>query len=183
MWRGSHTHDEDMRTHMGAMLDVYKKYPDWKWYFVGKNPYWITNKMDSDRCFYTPFVNNARQYVEFLQSKRAAIHIVPLVDNTFNRSKSRVSHIEATLAGSACLTPNWQEWEGGRAYRYRDTETFHSELVRMVESPLEELAEVNKDSFTWVKENRALHRINEKRAEVLKFVMQKYDSHAALEIR
>jgi glycosyltransferase involved in cell wall biosynthesis len=167
LWRGSHTHFKDLIVHKEAILDIYKKYPEWKWFFAGYNAWFITEHMHQDRCFYAPFINNARQFIELLQAQRAAIHLVPLFDSEFNRSKSNVSKLEASIAGSATLVPDWEEFRGGEAFRYKDPADFHAKLEEMINTPLETLGEMANKDWEWVEKERSLDVINKTRIGIL----------------
>jgi hypothetical protein len=167
MYRGSQTHDRDTDTHKESILEAFTKYPEWTWFFVGYNPWRITEQMDSKRTFYAPFVPSARAYLEFLQSRRAAIHIVPLHDSPFNRAKSNISHLEGSIAGSAVLGPDWEEWQGGDIFRYKDPADFKTKLFDMLETPMDKLAEMNNRDWEWVLENRTLKKTNQLRMQII----------------
>lgn len=168
MWRGSHTHVRDLMTHQEALMAAFKEFPEWNWFFCGYNPWQMTDFMDSKRVLYMPFVNNARTYTEFLQSRRAAIHLVPLHDSEFNRAKSRVSQLEGALAGSHVLCPDWQEWQGGHSTQYKDPADFKTKLFEMLAMPLEKHGEINNADWGWVKENRSLEKVNELRIDLIR---------------
>lgn len=168
MWRGGHSHDRDLRTHADAILSAYEKNPDWSFCFMGWNPWYITEKMQANRVRYIPFSGEYVPYMKNLQKMRAAIHIVPLADNTFNRCKSRIAHLESAFAGSVCLAPAWKEWEGGECVHYEGVQDFENQLLNLMAAPLNKLGEQANRSWSWVTANRTLHYSNVKRRELFK---------------
>lgn len=168
MWRGSHCHFSDLHDHTEQILAAYREFPDWSWCFVGYNPTWITKHMDTEkRVRLVPFDNDYLNFISNMQKIRAAVQIVPLTPMDFNFAKSRVAHIEAALAGSAVLAPDWQEWEGGNIYRYSGAHDFQEKLFSMLKTPLENLAETNNKDWTWVEQNRTLTGVNEIRRGII----------------
>jgi hypothetical protein len=168
MWRGSHCHFADLDEYTEQILAAYREFPDWSWVFLGYNPTWITKHMDrKSRARIIPFTNDYIDFIQNMQNLRCAVQIIPLVHQDFNFAKSRVAHIEASLAGSAVLAPDWEEWQDGHIYRYSGKQDFQEKLFHMLKTPLEELAEVNKKDWIWVNENRTLGKVNEFRRAIL----------------
>ena len=168
LWRGSHCHFTDLHEYTEQLLAAYREFPDWSWAFVGYNPTWITKHMDMQkRCRVLPFDNDYLNFMSNMQRLRAAVQIVPLVTNDFNLSKSRIAHLEGSLAGSAILAPDWEEWQEGKLYRYSGADDFKEKLFHMLASSIEQLAEVNNQDWDWVVKNRSLNGINEFRRGII----------------
>jgi hypothetical protein len=167
MWRGGHTHMRDLMHHTDQIMAAYEAFPDWSFVFMGYNPWWITERMAPTRCRYVPFQPEYVYYMNDLCKMRAAIQIVPLDDSPFNRAKSRIAHIESALAGSVCLAPNWDEWQGGGVVNYASPGDFGKKLQELMGTPIETLGAMNNESWAWVSKNRVLDHTNELRAQLL----------------
>lgn len=167
VWRGSSCHKMDLFQHTEEILSVYNSHPDWSWVFFGDNPWWITNRMSPERFRHVPFHENYITYMMNLQKMRGAINIIPLVDNEFNRAKSRICHLESSLAGSVVLGPNWEEWQGSSMFRYGNKKEFKDTLNALIEMAPSQHAAINHHDWQWVKENRTLEKVNKLRSGVI----------------
>jgi hypothetical protein len=171
VWRGSHCHVRDIWEHTEIVKEVYKNYPQYAWCFFGYNPWWITDEMDKQRYRYVQFNNDFVSYMRNLQKMRGAINIVPLVDSEFNRAKSDIAHLEASFAGSASLIPDWEEWQGGETFKYKNKKDFRDQLIAMIETPIEKLGEINNRDWNWVINNRTVEHANKLRRGVIAMLM------------
>ena len=109
-WRGGASHIRDLDSFEPQIMELVKALPDWKWLFMGHKPYRIIEAFP-DRVF----TCNQLKYYDYMSEfwgLGSAIHIVPLVDNAFNRSKSNISALEGLYAGSWPIVPELgPEWE------------------------------------------------------------------------
>lgn len=167
VWRGSWSHNMDLWTHTAAIREAYEKFPDWSWCFFGFDPWWITADWSPNRYRHIPFDNIYTNFIGNLQKMRGAVHIVPLSDSPFNRAKSRISHLEASLAGSAVLTPDWEEWQDGGNVRYNGVQGFRDMFFQMLDAPVELHAKTNDEDWKWVSENRTLEQTNKLRKSII----------------
>lgn len=168
MWRGSGTHLRDMMEYSDEILEIYKEFQkDWVFYFMGWRPYWIWEKMSEQKRLYHGWVSGAIDLCNNLQAVRSAIHIVPLHDSEFNHAKSRISDLESTLAGSVCLGPNWEEWQGGHNARYSNPQDFYNKLKELIKTDQSDLLHRNSLHWKWIEENRTLENVNQLRKSVI----------------
>lgn len=179
-YRGSSTHDVDVRIHADIILEAYEKFPQYSWCFVGWNPHFITDAMSKDRMRHVHWISDPLVYMANLQKLRPAIGIVPLCDNQFNRSKSRIAHLELSLAGAMCVTPDWQEWQGSNTFKYSNPASFREQLFSALETPIERLGEMNNADWQWIKEHRSLDKVNVLRKEMLLAIKAKLSRANAL---
>jgi hypothetical protein len=102
-WRGAHGHDMDLWEHKDAIVETMRAHRDWKLYMFGHPPYFM------QRLLPEQFVHvRAMEYMDYMDAlydAAAAVHIVPLEDNEFNRCKSNISEMEASWAGSSVCYP------------------------------------------------------------------------------
>lgn len=171
MWRGSSTHMKDLMHHQDAILEAYKKFPNYSFAFMGYRPWFLEERMDPSRYRVLDFDNSYGNYMHNLIKFRSAIHIVPLYDHEFNRSKSNLSHLEGTVAGSMTLAPDWEEWRGTGGALYKNKQEFREKLFNLMDTPLESLSKMAQDNFTWIRENRSLNAITKIRLEVMRKYM------------
>lgn len=167
VWRGGASHFRDLHDQTDAIMQAYHTFPSWSFCWFGYNPTWITGKMHPDRSRYVPWNPDHITYMHNLQKMRGALHIVPLADHEFNRAKSRIAHLESSLAGSVCIAPDWREWQEGRLFSYGETRTFKQALFQALDTPMAELASMNRADFDWVQNNRSLEKVNKLRHGVL----------------
>jgi hypothetical protein len=166
MWRGSNTHLGDIFEFRKEILQVYKEFPQWQWFFLGWNPWPLTQEMKPG-TFGTATWASYPDFMNLLQNHCAPIHIVPLKDNVFNRSKSNISWLEGTFAGSAVLTPDWEEWDQPGALTYSNPSEFQSGLTRMINGTAE-LRKRQEESMVQINERFLLSKINPLRYDVLR---------------
>src|SRR6185295_502627 len=121
-WRGSKTHERDLMEFADPIIQFMKENKDWKIEFLGYNPWQITEQIDHSQVSHSksrePF-----EYMDYLKHLNPSIHIVPLHDSLFNRSKSNIAWIEATCAGAMVIAPDWDGWIN-TGYNYSDKGTF-----------------------------------------------------------
>lgn len=168
VWRGSHTHVRDLMQATPAIMDAYEKFPDWNFFFLGYNPWWITEKMRPERCQTLQFDGSYVNYMRNLSKIRGAVHIVPLADSEFNRAKSNISYLEASFAGSVALVPDWEEFRLPHTVRYTGTETFHSMMLELMSTSMDKLAQMANESWAWVRAYRSLDLMNDLRIDVMR---------------
>ncbi len=168
LWRGSHCHVRDLIMFQEAILHAYEKFPDYTFMFVGYNPWWITEKMNQERVRILPFDGSYVNYMRNMAKIRAAIQIVPLADISFNRSKSNIAFLEGSFAGSALLTPDWDDWAATPGVKYNGVTDFESKLFDLMSAPVEQTAKIAQDGFDWVERFRNLNLVNDLRVDVLR---------------
>ncbi len=139
------------------IVNIAIKHEDHTFGFLNYNPWFITEKIDNSRFFKGIDI---RQYFLQLQKERPKLLIVPLVDNEFNRSKSNIAWIEATLCGAVCIAPDFPEWRKPGVITYKDDKEFYSAFDWAINAYLDDM---NENSFKYIKENLMLTDINKLR--------------------
>ncbi len=168
VWRGSHCHVRDLQVHADAILHAYEKFPNYNFMFVGYDPWWITEKMNPERVRILQFDGSYLNYMRNLAKIRGAIQIVPLADIPFNHSKSNIAFLEGSFAGSAMLTPDFDDWKITPGIKYQGANDFEVKLFELMSTPLPELARIATEGFQWVEKYRSLNLMNDLRLDVLK---------------
>lgn len=155
-WRGSRTHDKDLSL-VHEQLKILQDFAEgWEIYFYGEIDYLTQDLLDLSRVKIFPY-SDTIDFFKAFKSSSAAIHIVPLEDNAFNRSKSNIAWIEASWAGAAVFASRLPE--------------FNQPGVQPIENflniKLEDLSQQVETSRSFIKENLLISKINHKRLNII----------------
>lgn len=164
-WRGSTSHKSDLEHFKTPIENVAKNHPELYWHWLG-----IDVRQIFEDVFEGEF-SPIRSHLPFLKElcdTNASIHIVPLEDNKFNRVKSNLAWLDATLAGSAVLGPDFEEWTGIPTVNlYYDVKHFETALEQMITHNGNLLEQMHNESWRYIQENLMTSKLNEKRLEIL----------------
>lgn len=169
-WRGSKSHLSDLRAYELQIKRLMQKYCDYEWGFFGVNPQeelgWDVEGVYSPPRNLFPFIMDLCEF-------NASLHWVVLEDNRFNRVKSNLAWLDATLAGSAVLAPRFEEWrhDGPIPYGYfaETTEiTFEHEFEHVLNPKSCDLKKCHEISWRYIQENLLTSKLNEKRREIVR---------------
>ena len=166
MWRGGHTHWDDLVTVVQSLMQISTTNPEWHFDFLAK---------EIDVRHITRFIPNSFYTGEMpllvcfqtMRIKKPGIFIHPLVDNQFNRAKSNISWIEATAAGAMCIMPDLPEFCKPGVVTYKDNDGFLKEVNYYMKHP-EARAEKFHESREYIMNKLCLSTVNEKRYDVIK---------------
>ena len=139
------------------VVELVKKTVDkYQWVFVGAFPPPLLSFVQSKKIEFHNWQSLA-DYPDFINSLNAQVMIAPLLDNSFNRSKSDIKFIEACVLGLPCLVQDMETYKNApeflkfktgedleqklesilknKAQYYRNTELFrHIGMQRLLES-------------------------------------------------
>jgi hypothetical protein len=145
-----------------------KKFPEWSWGFMGCTPWYITDHIK--KHFIKENIDIVR-YNRFMINLKPAIHMVPLVDSLFNRTKSNIAMIEAVSVGACCIAESLPEFEKPGVINYTD-KNFEYLFEKALKSK-----KFREESFLqtseYIKNNLLLSNINQKRLEIIEKVVKK----------
>lgn len=160
-WRGGTGHMGDLLEVKDEVIEAAKSNPDWTFHFLGFNPTFIT---DHIRHCHHPHADIIT-YLDRLQRLQPKIHVVPLTDHSFNRSRSCNAWTEATYAGAATIAPDFEEWQKPHITNYTKGKLFDA-LDHLMKNETE--AEyLMRNSWEYIKENLSLESINKLRFQVI----------------
>lgn len=168
-WRGSDTHRQDLLSVAENIWSVSERNPAWGWTFIGKDPWYITEKIKNyfqfDEC-------DIVTYNKFILDLRSAIQIVPLIQNNFNKGKSNIGWLEGTYCGSATIAPSLPEFDKPGVINYMDKEdSFGYYLEKAIKSKSFRQQKYI-ESYEYIKENLLLSTINKKRLEIVEMLYE-----------
>jgi len=121
-WRGSNTHDGDLYAHRQAFQPSDKTL----FRFMGALPWYFLKAYGGplETIHWDSFNGNIYSYFDQIRRIAPDCFVFPLEDNDFNRCKSNIAWIEATISGSAIIAPSYMlEFNKTPALTYADTET------------------------------------------------------------
>ena len=167
LWRGSHTHVRDISFYANEIIKLGNDFPDWKWVFVGWNPWQLLDHFRPGQLIYQEPIDPIQFYI-CLDQIRPQITFVPLFDSPFNRSKSNIGAIEGAYSGSAVFAPDWEEWKIPGITHYKDKNSFYFNLKKLMELSNEKRKELNHQIWGYIEQNLTLTKTNEARAQILK---------------
>lgn len=111
VWRGADFHRDDLEYGKSQYEQILRNCNRFEW--VGYMPAWAAVKTSAARIDYNMGIQ-AHKWFDYLQSLKLSIIWKPLVNNDFNKAKSNISLLEATVAGGICVSnfaglfPDWQ---------------------------------------------------------------------------
>lgn len=171
-WRGSKSHLTDLLFFGPAIHEAMKKYKEKIWYFFGINPFWTEWEADRPEIKWVEGMN-LLPFLRAMTHQNASIHMVPLVDTKFNRVKSNLAWLDATLSGSVVIAPNMEHWNRPGIPFHFESNNVKSFLNRIDEAfyilktQPETLAVANKLSWEYIMDNLLQSKLNGKRKEIL----------------
>ena len=105
VYRGSNSHDGDLFAHR----DAFREYENIEFIFMGCMPWYFYSNYGGQMTTIIQEAWNMDIFAYFQRLIQLKPHFVvfPLEDNTFNRCKSNIAAIEATVAGAVCIGPQY----------------------------------------------------------------------------
>lgn len=107
-WRGGPSHSRDILHFADDLKLIIKRDVDHRMLFMGSAPTYMLESDEftlRDRIHTIPVIKSPFRYLEVLRSMRPKIHVIPLVDDALNRSKSAIAAIESVMAGAVPVVP------------------------------------------------------------------------------
>lgn len=93
------------------VIDMVRRTVDkYQWIFVGSYPPKLADLVLRGKVEYHPW-KSLQEYPSFINDLNAQAMIAPLLDNSFNRSKSDIKYIEACTLGLPCLLQDMETYK------------------------------------------------------------------------
>lgn len=168
-WRGSPTHSEDLLTMGNALAQVSERKTNLRFKFYGFMPwFWldaIGNQVDYNSL---PHLN----YMMSLYTDAAGVHIAPLKDDVFRRSKSNIAWLEATIAGCPVIASDLPEWQKPGIITCTGEKQWRQEIDALCGDHVQQ--QLNwKESLTYIMENLTTDITNRDRVAILEALTKK----------
>lgn len=163
-WRGGAQHTVDLEAHMNDMISVVNegKIP---WVIMGSPPYQWTMKLSHD-LFELRQVDDVVKYLKNLYLLNPLIGVAPLANIEFNKAKSNIGYIEATISGAAYIGPDFlPEFNVPGIFHYGQKSI--SEVFNLLLDNRDILEKGQKEALSYVQDTLRLSVVNKKRLEIL----------------
>lgn len=180
-YRGGDSHSLDFDEHYDSIMEIYAEFPEYEWVFFGWCPDKIKENMEPSRLSIYKFAN-PWVYMRNLCEVRPEILIVPLQDTYFNKSKSDVSFLEATVAGAITFAPVFIDAfkKVTNLWLYPNTNLFQSQLSCLIN--IKDKKHLIEKSQKEVSTNRSLDQMNFKRYKSIKDVIEGFDTNVQIRL-
>lgn len=170
VWRGSHTHEEDLYEYREEIVELVNKHSDWQWHFMGDRRIFIGKhvrdaQMGGNAYFHQPTALSA--YFDVLYRLNPALCFVPLLLDTFNSSKSSIAWMETCYAGAGCVAPDLPEWKKPGISNYRNPQEFLEAADNAVYYLERGYTFFNDKGWAYIKDNLLLSEVNNLRYQML----------------
>lgn len=160
-WRGANKHDGDLYGVRSPLSGALAE-PAFQWMFFGNRPFYLSLKREQ----YQPW-NGIASYFHMFYTSGIDYLFVPLEANNFNRGKSNLAWIEATIAGAVTIAPmSLPEFDKPGVIRYKDNRHL-ADIFARIKAGKYDKAERVQASRAELQENYALSRVNVIRGAVL----------------
>ena len=167
LWRGASGHTDDLLTVFKEIIELQKERPDWSWIFVGDPDPELMKLLNPDITGIKGH-QHIQTFMKTLYDAAAAIQIIPLQNDEFNKSKSNCAWLEATAVGSAVVAPSFlPEFCKSGITNYDDAKDFKAKLLSLMDATQDERDALVRKSRFEVKKNYTLSTWNETRARML----------------
>lgn len=130
-WRGLDSHLDDLGSVLPVLKDVLRSNPDWSLLMFGSEHIkahafdYLTEGDDEQHprvnVTLAPWFNNPWGMINAWKGAAPYLHIYPLPDTAFNRSKPPAVWLEATAVGAAVIGPDLPEWRVPGMIHYRNS--------------------------------------------------------------
>ena len=107
-WRGSDSHRHDLLSFKLELQEIFDKYAEKEFHFTILNPRELGFRVKN--LVVHPAMSFFKYYKNLCEIN-ASHHIVLLEDTPFNRVKSHLAWLDATLAGSVVIAPDYPEFQ------------------------------------------------------------------------
>lgn len=158
VYRGGPSHSEDVYSHQTKIVRKINQNKDWEFRFIGSRFEAIEAKTGTNHTYTRPLT--LMQFFQYLYESNPTALFFPLLTNKFNASKSHISWLEATYAGAA-FYGNRKLNSFSRGIQ-GDIEQFFKDDLN-----LEEMKQLNDQSWNYIKTNLLLSYVNKQRVKRL----------------
>ena len=167
LYRGSNTHDADVYSHR----DAFREYDSVTWQFMGLQPWYLAKKYGGhlSTLNLNPFTSDVLSYFRKIQHMNPQFVIVPLEYSQFNKCKSNIAWIEATMSGAVCIAPKYlPEFAAVPCILYDNAAHLKEIIASIATQDVQAWATgAHQHSVEQMKERYSLSKINQARRVVL----------------
>jgi len=167
LWRGTMTHNRNLKTVAPEIIKLAEENPDWKFGFFGYDPIDITENMKNVVLMGAP---NAIETYKGLWHTHAHAGYYVLANNDHAQARSHISWLEYTFAGSASIVPNNKEFTRPGALNFSTPAEFYDLVTKVIKGEVDVQKQVE-ESWAHILENYLLSKVNLLRKEIIQKVV------------
>lgn len=156
MWRGGGSHIGDIYQPGVTewIVKMVNSNKNWDWYWLGQSFEWIEYRVKNKNFFHNPGGSTV-QFYKMMHEMNPQAFFYPLSDNIFNRGKSNCSWLESTFSGAAYFgKTEFPEFDKPGIRPLSD----FAYILKGNHS--DELEEMNKESWEYIKDALLLSKVN-----------------------
>lgn len=173
-WRGSNAHEVNLLEYKEEIEETAQGNQEWQFKFFGMKPNFFNRKFNYQHYTFVQLFDSFDRMKRF----SSKVHIVTLYDRPFNKSKSNICWIEATIAGSVVLAPDWEEWQKPGIVNYSSKEDFKVKLNGLLNGEYD-LGKHFNESKDYILNNLSLKKINKDRLKILQKLSVRKSDYSA----
>lgn len=163
IWRGGPGFHENLAEIGESMVKLAAANPTWKFIFMGHNPWQVSSRIKNHQFIgWMPYLN----YLQTICQLHASAFVYCLADNDHSRSRSNISWLEATFAGSTLLAKNLPEFQKPGCLTFANATEFEEKLTAIMSRQMD-LDAVCNESWEYICEHYMLSKQNVIRRELL----------------
>jgi hypothetical protein len=162
LYRGMRNHLPDIyayQQHFQQLID-----DGYKVKFIGVNPFFL-------RKYIFLQGRDLYKYFDYFRAMRVRALLFPMADTRFNHSRSNIAWIEATMAGTVCIAPDWEEWQCPGIIRHAPKD-FYATASALMKGEIDVEAHY-RASYEYIRENLVVSKVNALRAQVFEMAAQR----------
>lgn len=163
LWRGTESHQGDLKAFAPQLDRLIKNFPDVDFIFFGFYPWMLENRSQPNVTYLLK--RDIFQYFQMLEKIAPDVVIVPLEDNALNRAKSNIAHLETARFGSITVAPNWPEWHLPGIVNYNKPNDLAAAVRELLANP-PAINDVTADDWRYVERNLFLSTVNTDRLDI-----------------
>lgn len=169
LWRGSVTHEGDLLMAKNGI----KPYKKIGYHFIGHYPWMLHKDYDGhlEYITFTKWAKPTEEYFKFLLHAAPHYVFVPLENCLFNKGKSNIAWLEATLAGAACIAPAFMpEFSNVPCILFTSNKSLDG-VIKNIDSGADLRTDKYMESRAVIEKNYLLSITNLKRMELIKSLL------------
>jgi glycosyltransferase involved in cell wall biosynthesis len=167
VWRGNGSQVKNLSTVSQCILNVNKKYPDYRFVFFGFEPFDLTEQLKNHEC---PPAMPLADYFNALCHFHGKCLIYPLHYQDHSQARSHISWIEGTYANMAVLAYKNAEFTRPGCLNYSSLTEFQDTLEAIIRNEVDIQFHVEQ-SWNEIQEKYLLSHTNKKRFEIVQALL------------
>lgn len=166
MWRGTGTHQRNLKVIAEPLIKVMNNHKDWKTLFLGYEPHDITEHLKNCQI---AGANGPIETYKAMAQLHATANFYSLTNNDHAQARSHVSWLEATFGGCLMVAPKHPEFDRPGVLNFSSPEEFETHLESIIKGEVDVDKHVN-ESWKHIQEHYMLSRVNDMRRQLIEQV-------------